>query len=377
MRTDSRGAIGALAALAIVAQTACGGGGQPAKADTGPQADAGSSTAGAGQPTDAGQPTGGGTAPDTGNRAWHAGVALAGADFGESHLPGVYGTDYIYPNADEIDYFVAKGLSILRVPFRWERLQRSLNGELDADEIARLDGVVTHATAAGTLVLLDPHNYARYSGNLIGSSQVPRSAFADLWRRLALRYRSNPLVAFGLMNEPNQMATEDWLSSANAALEAIRAAGATNLVTVPGNAWTGAASWFDSWYGTPNAQVMLGVVDPADNYAYEVHQYLDSDASGTNSACVSETIGVERVIRFTQWLHDNGRRGLLGEFAGANNPTCQAAIDGMLDHLDANRDVWLGFTWWAAGPWWGDYMFSLEPKNGVDSPQLAWVLAHR
>jgi endoglucanase len=25
--------------------------------------------------------------------------------------------------------------------------------------------------------------------------------------------------------------------------------------------------------------------------------------------------------------------------------------------------VWMGWAWWAAGPWWGEYMFSLEPTN--------------
>lgn len=45
-------------------------------------------------------------------------------------------------------------------------------------------------------------------------------------------------------------------------------------------------------YGTPNADVMLGVVDPADNYVYEVHQYLDSNYSGTHPECRNEIVGV-------------------------------------------------------------------------------------
>lgn len=35
----------------------------------------------------------------------------------------------------------------------------------------------------------------------------------------------------------------------------------------------------------------------------------------------------------------------------------------MLNYVEGNRDVWLGWTWWAAGPWWGEYQFTLEPKN--------------
>lgn len=67
---------------------------------------------------------------------------------------------------------------------------------------------------------------------------------------------------------------------------AIRATGATNVVFVPGVAWTGAHSWNATFYGTPNAVVMATVRDPGNNYVFEVHQYLDSDSSGTNANCV-------------------------------------------------------------------------------------------
>jgi endoglucanase len=123
----------------------------------------------------------------------YTGVNLAGADFGDANLPGAYGqnADYVYPNANEISYFVGKGMNTFRLPFRWERLQRTMNGAFDATELSRLDSVVTAATTAGAYVVLDPHNYARYfpnpagnnssAGNIIGSVQVPASAFGDFW----------------------------------------------------------------------------------------------------------------------------------------------------------------------------------------------------
>ncbi len=307
------------------------------------------------------------------------GVSLAGAEFatdpwGNGALPGTYGVDYTYPTASEVSYFLGKRMNTVRLPFRWERLQPALNAAFDAAELARLDGFVRNATAQGATVLLDPHNYARWHTSLVGSSSLPNSAFADFWSRLAAQYKSNANVVFGLMNEPHDMATEAWLSAANASIAAIRAAGANNLVLVPGNGWTGAASWSLNWYGSPNADVMLGIVDPHNRYAYEVHQYLDSDSSGTSSQCVSTTIGVERLAGFTAWLRSHAKRGFLGEFAGADNATCSTAINQMMAHLGANRDVWIGWTWWAAGPWWGDYMFSLEPRsNGADAPQMSWL----
>jgi aryl-phospho-beta-D-glucosidase BglC (GH1 family) len=217
---------------------------------------------------------------------------------------------------------------------------------------------------------LDPHNYARYYGAIVGSATLPNASFADLWSRLSNEFKDNDRVIFGLMNEPNTMPTEQWRDAANAAIAAIRETGATNLILVPGNAWTGAHSWTQNWYGTPNASAMLSITDPGNNFAFDVHQYLDNDSSGTTSQIVSSTIGRERLVQFTNWLHTNNRRGFLGEFAVANsrigNTGTQIgdeAIHEMLDYIEANGDVWLGWTWWAAGPWWGNYMFSLEPTN--------------
>ena len=94
---------------------------------------------------------------------------------------------------------------------------------------------------------------------------------------------------------------------------------------------------------------MLGIVDPDDRYVIEVHQYLDGDSSGTNEICVSETIGSERLKDFTEWCRKNKLKGFLGEFAGADNPICAAALADMLKYMEDNDDVWEGWTWWAAG----------------------------
>lgn len=300
------------------------------------------------------------------------GVSLAGAEFGQNNIPGTYEKDYIYPDQTETDYFKGKGMNTLRMPFLWERLQRTLNGEFDVTELARMDAFVNGTTAKGVNVVLDPHNYARYNGQIIGSG-VSNAAFADFWSRLATRYKSNGKVIFAIMNEPNTMPTEQWLSAANTAIAAIRAAGATNLILVPGNAWTGGWSWDQTWYGTSNATVMKGVVDSGNNYAIEVHQYLDSDGSGTATSCVSPTIGVERLTAFTAWANANGKHAFLGEFAGGDNSTCKEAVQRMLQYMQDNNNVWMGWTWWAAGPWWADYIYTLEPKAGVDRPQMSWL----
>src|SRR3954464_6567114 len=62
-----------------------------------------------------------------------AGVNLAGADFGGGNLPGTYGQDYTYPSAADVDLFLARQVRLFRVPFLWERLQRSAYGKFDAE----------------------------------------------------------------------------------------------------------------------------------------------------------------------------------------------------------------------------------------------------
>ena len=303
-----------------------------------------------------------------------SGVNLAGAEFGESHLPGIYDNHYTYPTAAEADYFIGQGMNIFRLPFRWERLQRAASGPLDAAELGRIQAFVAHATSQGAHVILDPHNYARYyHTNLIGSPQLPFAVFNDFWTRLAGKFRANDRVIFGLMNEPHTMSSETWRDAANGAIAAIRAAGATNLILVPGNGWTGAHSWLQSWYGAPNGTVMRSLADPANRYAFDAHQYLDGDSSGTSGECVSPTIGVERLRAFTAWCRGNGRKAFLGEFGVSTNALCLQAMTNMLAFVRDNADVWLGWTYWAAGPWWGGYMLSIEPQNGKDRPQMEFL----
>ena len=302
------------------------------------------------------------------------GVSLSGGEWGEKNLPGVYGKDFQYPSVASTAYYQRKGMNLMRIAFLWERLQPTLNGEFDPTELARLREFVDGTTARGLTVLIDPHNYAAFHEQSIGSPGVPIAAFADLWRRLSLQFKDNPRVQFGLVNEPRNLRTEVWADAAQAAIDAIRATGASNLITLPGNAYTGAHSWQQNWYGTANADVMGRVHDPAKRMLIEVHQYFDKDSSGTKPECVSATIGVERLEGFTRWARKHGARALLGELGGGDNPVCAQAVAGTLAYMQANADVWAGWLWWAGGPNWGDYFLSIEPgPDGRDKAQMKWL----
>lgn len=78
------------------------------------------------------------------------GVNLAGAEFS--------GSDYQYPHSAELDYFKEKGLTLMRVPFKWERIQPVLDGPLAERDLNELKNIVWEARKRGMWVLLDMHN---------------------------------------------------------------------------------------------------------------------------------------------------------------------------------------------------------------------------
>eukprot|EP00038_Savillea_parva_P004351 m.136732 g.136732 ORF g.136732 m.136732 type:complete len:398 (+) comp11443_c0_seq4:209-1402(+) len=313
------------------------------------------------------------------------GVAESGMEFGSSKLPGLPFKDYAQPSNDSVAYFAAANFNLIRLPFLWERLQPTLRSPLDPAYSKLIAQTVESALSHdGMSVLLDVHNYARYRGSVIGESggNVTAADFADLWSRLAQVYGSpdpNDRVLFGLMNEPHGMQTTTVLNNANAAIAAIRQTGAKNIITICGNGYSGVHSWFDGG-NESNATIMGGVVDPDDNYMYEMHQYLDKDSSGSHPNCTLTNASTV-MSPVTAWLRAQGKAGvgkqaILGEWAGANNTDCHTGVLSMLNFMANNSDAWAGWSWWAAGPWWGPYMYSLEPNKPCpprDQPQEHWL----
>ena len=306
------------------------------------------------------------------------GVNLSGAEFGPEKLPGRPGHDYVYPTDAQFEWAAAMRFTVIRLPILWERLQPGLFRPLDPPELARLQAAVAAADQRGIATIIDVHNYGGYRGHMIGSPETPLSAFTDLWRRLAEAFRKDPHAIFGLMNEPKDFAPETWLPVAQAAVTVIRQTGARNLVLVPGAGWDGAHD-FTTGHGTgpSNAEALAALHDPASQLAFEVHQYLDADYSGTHPDCPAAPRAAGLLEPFTAWLRAGHRRGFLGEFAVSNRPECLIGLTRMLDHMVANSDVWAGWTAWGGGAWWhADYPFIIEPRDGTEAPQTA-VLRNR
>ncbi|KAK4672772.1 Endoglucanase gh5-1 [Podospora pseudopauciseta] len=285
------------------------------------------------------------------------GTNQAGGEFGEKTYPGVWGTHFIFPDNNAIRTLINQGYNTFRVGFAMERLaQNGLTNSFDAGYLRNFTDSINFITNAGAYAVLDPHNYGRYFGNIITNT----ADFQTFWRNLATQFVNNPRVIFDTNNEYHTMSQDLVLQLNQAAINGIRAAGAKEqYIWVEGNSWSGAWTW-----NVTNTN-LVALTDPENKIIYQMHQYLDSDGSGTAPACVNAQIGAQRVVGATAWLRANNKKGILGEFAGGPNDVCKQAVRGLLDHLKANSDVWQGALWWAGGPWWGDYMFSFEPPSGT------------
>lgn len=256
-------------------------------------------------------------------------------------------------------------MNFFRIPFMMERMSppaTGLTGPFDSAYLSGLKTIVNYITSKGGYAALDPHNYARYNGSVI----TDVSLFKTWWKNMATEFLTNDHVIFDLNNEPWGIPATDAAALMQAGLDGVRAAGATQSVFVQGTSWTGA--W--SWESSGNGDAFKTISDPLNNVVIEMHQYLDTDGSGTNSTCVSPTVGAERLQVATNWLKANNKKGFIGELGAGSNNDCISAIRGALCLMQTS-DVWIGFAWWAAGPWWGNYYQSIEPPSG---PAIARIL---
>ena len=340
------------------------------------------------------------------------GVNLAGGEFGDVYDSAgnrtIYGSGrYYYPSRpqtpatahDQMDYFWSKGVRLMRLPVKWERIQPALFGPLyywpdepftainDLD-IRRVMEVITYWTGLGGFVLFDLHNYMGYQQRLpdgtVRSNKIRYDspvgltveALSDVWVRLANVFGGNPRVWFGLMNEPSGDGATATRTRDNmhAVVNAIRSrTDALNRVVVAGSSYSNAKKWvsggvaaaFDAFY------------DPAGNFAFEPHNYIDPDQSGTQGTCVVQTATNNQLAEFTTWARARGFRGVLGEFAGGNpavagQEQCASSVPATYQFMHDNADVWIGWTTWGGG-FPTSYPFTLEPSGGYagnDSPGM-------
>jgi endoglucanase len=302
------------------------------------------------------------------------GVNLSAAGFGPSVVPGTYGQHYYYPDESYYKKYADLGMNLVRLPFLWERIQPQANGGLNAAELARLKQSLDFAQKHGVKVILDMHNYYRYFSKLIGTPEVPISSFAEVWRKIAVEVVKHPAVdGYGLMNEPYNT-NGLWPQAAEAAGRAIRTVDPTRWIYIAGDSYSNSLHWVAYNKTLINSPWMR---EPQNNLVYEAHMYLDHNMSGLyqdRSETFAPNLGVERVRPFVEWLKTHKLRGYIGEHGVPDfAPSGMVAMDNLLTYLRQNC---IPMTYWAAGPWWGEYVLSLDTKSGSYRPQLPVLKKH-
>jgi endoglucanase len=114
-----------------------------------------------------------------------------------------------------------------------------------------LDRAVQLVTAQKMVALVDLHTNTLVACGTPKQQVMADATADDFWRQVAARYRSNPLVAFDLYNEPHDISDDVWrnggrivsggvvftASGMQEMYDAVRSTGASNVVVVSGNDW--------------------------------------------------------------------------------------------------------------------------------------------
>jgi endoglucanase len=332
-----------------------------------------------------------------------AGMEMNYANFNQANGP-IGDTNYPVYNEKLIDYFASKHLTAFRILFSWEGMQRNLGDPIPLTSVANYQAyfdnykrIVDYATDKyGIHVIIEPWQAdpsggaggPRWRGGLVGTD-VSADAFADFWSKMAANFKGNYFVSYGLVNEPNHMSTMSWFATAQKAITAIRDAGSTQTIIVPGNGYTAASGWTQTYYdaaatkrsnayGWLNANgVGQPLSDPLSKLVVAVHTYVDPDECGCDDGdpITSLTAARDHVAVTLDWATANGLKVYLGEIglvasANPNGFTPAQAWANFIDYFNANRGPFVGFTWFAAGmpDWWHDVHaphFAITPTNNV------------
>ncbi|KAF2668317.1 glycoside hydrolase [Microthyrium microscopicum] len=308
-----------------------------------------------------------------GGKVQFAGVNIAGFDFctnqqgacpsGSPSVDVAGGT-----GAAQMTQFVQAGMNTFRLPVGWTYLTN--NGDpsvLDPNNWAAYDQLVQQCLSSGAgMCIVDVHNYARYNGGIVGQGGPTDAQFAHFWATLAGKYANNPKVAFDLMNEPHDLNIGTWANTVQATVNEIRGAGANaNTIFIPGTSYSSLGA-----FPNESGPSLLKVTDPAggtDKLVFTMHQYLDADMSGTATSCpaAQAVTGAGNVNYVATWLRNNGRKAMLLETGGGNTPDCISSVTQELTAVNANSDVFMGVTMWAAGAFEQNYPLYQTAQTGI------------
>lgn len=321
------------------------------------------------------------------------GVNLASASGGS--VPGTFGKDYIYPKMQDLYYYKAKGVRLIRFPFRAARVLEDLDGEaLDYDQtnsdIKAMKAVVDEAERLGMWVFLDAHDYAERTINgtqhKLGDEVYTAEKFARMWKMIAEAFKDNKNIwGYDLQNEPKVNAA-NLVPIYQAAINAIRTVDTKAQIIVEGANWASAYEWIygnrsdklypeypstvDWSYKASSNWDLANLVDPQNKIVFEAHGYFDKDNSGTYQKGYQEVDFRKRFAPFLEWCKVNNKKALIGEFGvpyvGAKTSSDERWMTVIDEALDFFRSYQVNATYWCGGAMYEANELSVQPdKNAL------------
>lgn len=212
----------------------------------------------------------------------------------------------------------------------------------DATYASAIDDDVSWITSAGMVAVLDLQWNAPTCDSA-GLNPLPDSSSVTFWQQVAKRYKSNPLVAFDLFNEPHDVTATQWRDGGTvtsiagapykgigmrALYDAVRGAGASNLILIGGTNW--ASQW-------PTTAPLAST----SNVVYAVHAYnCDRPSACTNGTGIS-------------WMLDPfitpGKTSpiMVSEFGWPSTgaPQAWAFNSNVINEAEANGWSWSAWDW--------------------------------
>jgi len=198
-------------------------------------------------------------------------------------------------------------VNLIRLPLAQDRWFGMMSNQVDggASYRALVEGIVDTCAVARVYIDLDLHwsDCGQWvnAGGKLGQHNMPDKNSITFWHDLATCFKNRPNVIFGLYNEPHDATFTVWHDGGSVSdkparwnpsqtpvvydavgmqnlYDAVRATGATNVVTVSGLDW-----------GFDLSGVLQGYAIAGSNFVYETHPYPFKDTNWDgNFGAVSE-----------------------------------------------------------------------------------------
>ena len=258
----------------------------------------------------------------------------------------------------------AWGANTVRVPLN-EDLWLATSCAYSPTYAAEVSQVVNWITALGMVAVVElnfdnPADIGVAPGGscpAAGPQIMADQASVTFWSQVAQLFASNPLVAFDLYNEPHDISDQVWLNGGTVngfpatgmqqLYNAVRSAGASNLVLASGN----------NWANTPPSTPITGTT-----IAYAAHVYTCPGAAPPNC---SSTTPYDPTTILNNWVRfSSAMPVMVSEFGwpSTSDGTYNASV---IAFAQAHGWGWLPFAWTTTPPWG---LLATAPVSGPDEP---------